>query len=351
MEKKDITQLTRARSSKGTKKRIFKGITLGLLGLCVLGVGVSQAEAHSYLTGIDSIRNLFTEGKVTISLSEPNWTNDPVQPGNKTLVCPGDVYDKDPTVTAEENCVTPSFVYIQFRVPYAKVTKVNDDSTLYDKDANGVPLLKNHMLLTFGEGEINKTSSDEFIVGDAANVKFESASEILDSAAPPNGHNVSNNINSSKDGWTLLRVEDIPVEDIKDSAYTNGVDGYLVFTYAYNSMLANTDAIESTYDSLVGSVIVEQTTPLFNQVRTVNCIEGQLTGIEFKMPIKAFAIQAAHTGTGTDEDANPSADGNGNGIPTTTQAVITQAKLAFETYTNQNNDNGNATTSVSSFTN
>ena len=350
MENKDLLQLTRGpKRGKERKRKVFKRVSLGVVVLSAVGLGAIQTGAHSYLTGYGSLRNMFSEGKVTINLTEPKWTNDPKDPGNKEKVVPGDVFDKDPTVTAESNCVTPSFVYLQIRIPYAKVTKVNDDSTLYDKDANGAPLKKNHMLLTFGEGELMKTASDSFLVGDAASIRYDSASEILDSAAPPNGHNVTNNINNSKDGWTLLRVEDISVNAITDASYKNGVEGYLVFTYAYNSMIANTDVINDKYASLVNQVIVKKTTPLFNKVRTINCLEGQLDGIEYKTPIKAFAIQATHTGTGTDEDANKTSDGNGNGVPATTAKVIEQARKAFETYTNQNKDNGNAATTVSSF--
>ena len=350
MENKDLLQLTRGpKPNKDRKKKVIKRISLGAIGVCGIGLGAFQAGVHSYLTGYGSVLNIFREGKVIINLSEPKWTNDPNDPGNKEKVVPGDVYDKDPIVTAENNCVTPSFVYLQVRIPYAKVTKVNDDSTLYDKDANGARLQKNHMLLTFGEGELMKTASDAFLVRDAANIRYDSASEILDSAAPPNGHNVTNNINNGKDGWTLLKVEDISVDAITDASYKNGVEGYLVFTYAYNSMIANTDAINDRYVSLVDQVIVKKTTPLFNKVRVINCLEGQFDGIEYKMPIKAFAIQATHTGSGTDEDANKTSDGNGNGVPTTTDKVIEQARKAFETYTNQNKDNGNATTTVSSF--
>lgn len=348
MKKSELMLITRGKATK--KKKIIKVMSLGAVCICVLGAA-GKVGAQAYLSDNGFTSNIFDEGKVTIQLTEPNWTDNSYEPGNKKNVLPGDVFEKDPTVIADENCVTPSFVYIQVQIPYAKVTKVNDDSTLYDKDSNGSITLKNHMLLTFGEGEVAKDTADHFLVGEASKVIFDRESEILDSAAPPDGHNVTNNVHSGKDGWTLLSVEDVSMDQIKDNEFSQNVSGYLVFTYAYNSMIANTDKMAERFEALVGKVIFDKTTPLFNQVRTVNCIEGQLDGVEYKMPIRAFAIQATHTGTSDDENLNNSTDGNGNGIPATTKNVIEQAKLAYETYGNQNEDNGNAAISVSTFTN
>ena len=113
----------------------------------------------------------------------------------------------------------------------------------------------------------------------------------------------SNNINDTKDGWTLLQVEKTGLAAGDDDA--NGViKGYLVFTYAYNSMLANTDSINTKYADLVGETIQKKTTPLFEKIRMINVVEGQLDLVSYQMPIKVFAIQAAHTGTGGDEDSN-----------------------------------------------
>lgn len=84
------------------------------------------------------------------------------------------------------------------------------------------------MLVTFGEGEVTKTSSDEFLVGDASDIQYDQASEILDSAELPDGHLIRNNIHDGKDGWTLLEISDIPVTDIPDTdSYQKNVDGYL----------------------------------------------------------------------------------------------------------------------------
>ena len=336
------------KDEKKKNGKIGKAIAAGAVAFAGVGMCLAQSGALAYLTDYDHVTNKFTEGKVNITPSEPNWTNDPEDPGDKEQVTPGDVFNKDPQVAAEADSVSPAFVYMQVKIPYGKVTKVNDDGTLYDKDTNGNRTTSNHLLITYGEGEPTKDAQDDFLIGDASLVNFDAASETLDTAAAPAGHSLTNNINNTKDGWTLLQVEKTGLAAGDDNA--NGlIKGYLVFTYSYNSMLANTDAINDKYSALIGVTIQKQTTPLFDKIRMINVIEGQLDLVTYQMPIKVFAIQAAHTGTGADEDANKMADNNGNGIPTSTADVITQAKDAYVKYTNQNADNGTATTLVSNF--
>ena len=345
---KELEKMVSKETTEAKKSKVIKKFAVGTACLMCLATVVTQTGAIAYLTDFDHVTNKFTEGKVNIEVSEPEWTEDEENPGDKENVTPGDVFNKDPQVTAAEDCVSPAFIYMQVKVPYGKVTKVNDDGSLYDKDVNGKRLSKNHMLITFGEGEITKDANDLFIVGDAANVSFDQESELLDTAATPVGHSLSNNINNTAKGWTLLQVETTNLSAGDDDA-DGVIQGYLVFTYSYNSMLANTDKVSEKYQELVGTTIVKQTTPLFDKIRMLNVIEGQLDLVTYQMPIKVFAIQAAHTGTGTDEDANIMADSNGNGIPNTTTEVIAQSKLAYETYTKQNIDNGSATTLVSNF--
>lgn len=62
-------------------------------------------------------------------------------------------------------------------------------------------------------------------------------------------------------------------------------------------MLANTDAVNPKYAALIGQVLTNKTTPLFEKIRVVNCMEGQLDGKEYYIPVKAYAIQATHTGS------------------------------------------------------
>lgn len=248
--------------SKEEKKKTGKlkrAIAVGATTLAAVGLCLNQTGALAYLTDYAHVTNKFTEGKVSITPSEPNWTHDPEDPGDKEQVTPGDIFNKDPQITADEDSISPAFVYMQVKIPYGKVTKVNDDGTLFDKDTNGKRTTAHHMLITYGEGEPTKDAQDEFLVGDASLVKFDPASEGLDTSLAPNGHSLTNNINDTKDGWTLLQVEKTGLAAGDDDA--NGViKGYLVFTYAYNSMLANTDSINTKYADLVGETIQKKTT-------------------------------------------------------------------------------------------
>ena len=94
----------------------------------------------------------------------------------------------------------------------------------------------------------------------------------------------------------MLQVEKTGLAAGDDDA--NGViKGYLVFTYAYNSMLKPIqNSINTKYADLVGETIQKKTTPLFEKIRMINVVEGQLDLVSYQMPIKVFTIQAAHTG-------------------------------------------------------
>lgn len=63
----------------------------------------------------------------------------------------------------------------------------------------------------------------------------------------------------------------------------------------------------------------QTTTPLFDSVKFLNLIEGQLDEQDLTIPVRAYAIQASYTGgdSGT---------------------VVDQAKTAYEKYVNQNKD-------------
>ena len=65
MESKNLLQLT-----GGTKKskKGMKRMTLAMAVLCSVGFGITQTGAYSYLSNADSVKNLFSEGKVSINL-------------------------------------------------------------------------------------------------------------------------------------------------------------------------------------------------------------------------------------------------------------------------------------------
>lgn len=60
----------------------------------LLAIALSAGSTIAYFTSRDSAENVFTMGKVAISLTEPAW-----RPEADHFITPGAVYAKDPTVT------------------------------------------------------------------------------------------------------------------------------------------------------------------------------------------------------------------------------------------------------------
>lgn len=88
-----------------------KTIAIALAAVVLLLGAVGGTLA--WLTSTDSVTNTFTVGNVTISLDEPNFTQD-------IKLIPGKVIDKDPTVTVDagsESC----YVRILVTIPAAMV--------------------------------------------------------------------------------------------------------------------------------------------------------------------------------------------------------------------------------------
>lgn len=322
--------------NKNLKNKKIRNTAIGLaLAAAVLTTGSTIGQGTSaYLTDYDNLVNQFTQGKLDIVPSEPNW------PGDQTPTVPGDVVAKDPMISAAKGSQTPAYVYMQVKMPYGQVTKVNDDGTLYDKDSSGKRLTKLHQLVTFGVGEPIKeivSGKEVFIVGNR--YQPDSESVMLDTGAPT-GHGLSTTIRSSADGWTLLKTE----LTARAAGDPEEVEGYVVYTYAYNSMIADTEdqLVKDTFAGYIADkVLVSKTTSLFAKVRLINCVEGQLDEVKLQVPVKTFAIQAAHTGNDEDRDNNH--------IPDNTATVIQYAKKAFEKYANQNADNGTATVRADNF--
>lgn len=248
---------------------------IGILGMGCLIAGIWKWEDISaYFTDMDHLTNTFTTGKVEIDLEEPAWQ------GDQTNLVPGDIITKDPQITSKAS--TPSFVYLQVRVPVANVTMVNEDGTKTEK--------KEHQLLTYGCGETGDTIEGEQV---ALDIRYGLAANIN---------------RNTEDSWSLVKSEQLVAEGDAPISY------YRVYTYSYNKVL------------LEG----ETTKPLFEKVRLLNFMEGELEQSVFNMPIQAFAIQAAHTGKELDEVES------GNEYPIQPADVQKEAKFAFEKYLNQN---------------
>lgn len=318
---------------KNTRSRIKAPILFAALGFTIAGSAVllTQTPAAAYLTDHGSLVNLFTQGTLEIIPSEPDW------PGDQEAAAPGDVIPKNPMIQAKKGCEVPAYVYMQVKIPYGMVTKVNDDGTLYDKDDNGKRTARLHQLLTFGSGEPVKAISEGkeyFLTGE--NYKADALSLTLDT----NHHGLTVHASSGLQGWTLIHTEST------DAAQGDPpqVQGYVVYTYSYNSMLADTElaSVKEKYKGYISKgTLANQTVSLFDKVRMINCIEGQLEGAALQIPVKAFAIQAPHTGSDEMKDDN--------GLPETPADIIKYAETAYKKYAGQNADNGTASVSAGNF--
>lgn len=269
------------KNNKGSLKKtgMFRK-SWGLVGIVGAGLVLMSTwkwgEISAYFTDMDHVTNTFTTGKVDIDLEEPSW------PGDQTDLVPGDIIAKDPQITSKAS--TPSFVYLQIEVPVANVTMVNEDGTKTAK--------AEHQLITYGCGETADSMEGEAIEID-------------------NRYGLKANISKeAEDSWFLVNEETIAAKEEAP------VSAYRVYTYAYNKVL------------LEG----ETTKPLFEKIRFINVIEGELDETVLAMPIHAFAIQAAHTGTDSE-----TAD-NGNDYPKDPSSVQKEAEFAFEKYLNQNKE-------------
>ncbi|HBA63834.1 MAG TPA: hypothetical protein DCZ20_08260 [Lachnospiraceae bacterium] len=332
-ERKTVMKSEKRTEKKAIWNRKKAAAVVAAIGLTAAGsaIWMSQMPSFAYLTDHGSLVNRFTQGKLEIIPQEPKW------PGDQEAAAPGDVVAKNPMVQAADGCEVPAYVYLQVKVPYGMATQVNDDGTLYDKDINGVRVERLHQLLTFGVGEPKKSTVDgteHFLVGEHYQVDADSA------ALDTEGHGLTAHIGNGAKEWTLLRTE--ITGPAKGDA--KQIKGYVVYTYSYNSMLADTDhaTVKKKYaEAMAKGRIVKATISLFEQVRMLNCIEGQLEDVTMQMPVKAFAIQAPHTGNDSDMDSNA--------LPETTDAVIRYAKTAFEKYAGQNADNGTAAVDAGNF--
>ncbi|MBU5482304.1 SipW-dependent-type signal peptide-containing protein [Blautia sp. MSJ-19] len=92
---------------------------------------------------------------------------------------------------------------------------------------------------------------------------------------------------SSRTSWTKLNAQKLGSKQ--------------VYVFAYNKILKPQETTE----------------PLFDMVKFLNIIEGQLDGQQLEIPVRAYAIQASYTGDSA-------------------SSVQDQAKLAYQKYVNQN---------------
>ena len=119
-------------------------------------------------------------------------------------------------------------------------------------------------------------------------------------AAAENGERLGKKVQElfsfeAKDSWMQMSVQN--------------TESRRTYTYAYKKILKPQETSES----------------LFDTVKFLNLIEGQLDGQTFEMPVRAYAIQTSYTGGSSDN-------------------LSEQIKAAYEKYVNQNkNQDGKVT--------
>ena len=119
-------------------------------------------------------------------------------------------------------------------------------------------------------------------------------------AAAENGERLGKKVQElfyfeAKDNWMQLSVQN--------------TESRRTYTYAYKKILKPQETSESLFDS----------------VKSLNLIEGQLDGQTFEIPVRAYAIQTSYTGGSSDN-------------------LSEQIKAAYEKYVNQNkNQDGKVT--------
>lgn len=96
-------------------KKVKTGIVVSALAGCLAVGGVS-----AFFTDTDRETNTFTVGKIAIDLLEPGWT--PV-----VNMTPEEEMKKDPQV--KNIGINDAYVFVEVKVPYAKVTTANENGT------------------------------------------------------------------------------------------------------------------------------------------------------------------------------------------------------------------------------
>lgn len=88
------------------KKKNKKAVALVLSGTAIILIG----SAMAYFTSVDNVTNRFIAGKLDITLTESNW-----KPENAVNVVPGDVIEKNPTITSNEDA--ECYLFMRVTVP------------------------------------------------------------------------------------------------------------------------------------------------------------------------------------------------------------------------------------------
>lgn len=135
-------------------KKLFrnkKALTLMILSLTLIAV-MAFGGTLAYFTDFDEVTNTFTMGKVNIELDEPNWDEDA-----GLDLYPGNVRDKDPTVTAKEG---KSYLRIRMEIVDG------DDKLITDTDRINLILNTLYFDTAFGTAGANIDGTKKYTVAE-----------------------------------------------------------------------------------------------------------------------------------------------------------------------------------------
>jgi predicted ribosomally synthesized peptide with SipW-like signal peptide len=254
----------------GKRKLTIVLATCGLLA--AVGIGSSVA----YLTDVDNTQNNFTVGKIDIELTEPSYAAyQPTDEDGSKLdyeLVPNEEIHKDPTITnIGDNDVV---IFVSFDIPIRKVVVANEDGTVSNLKGNYYELFNFRSAAsgTYAEGKL---------------------SSYPDGAAA-NGYQ-----NSVNDGWVL--IEKTIHKDYKAGEM---IPTYTRYVLGYNRVVTGTawatpsDAVIASSDTITygeGYQVANEAVtapPVFDYVRLLNVVEGQLDDEKLDIPVRAYAIQA-----------------------------------------------------------
>lgn len=221
---------------KKTKKKLAAIAACGMIA--AVGAGASAA----YLTDGETTSNTFTVGKVTIDLSEPNYT-----PEDDVPRVPNQEIRKDPTVANTGS--NDEIVFVSFDIPMAEVKLAGYDGTVQEQTSN-------QQLFDF------RASSGKY--------------------------------SSVNDGWVQIGNAAEVDED------GDGISDYMTYVYGYNKVVKAAAEAKAAIgnpgeDGYVAAVEAADATvvpSVFDYIRLANIVEGQLEGEKLNIPVRAYAIQS-----------------------------------------------------------
>lgn len=235
---------------EGTKCEKRKNLLIAAGIVCILVIGTVAA----YFTSTDEASNVFTVGKVDITLTEPNWDSEE-EAGKHAGVVPNQVLLKDPTITnvSEHN---DAYVFLRVTVPKRSVKTAD---------------------LTTGQVSSSAVSQDLFQMNSTANLN-----------SNWKGVNTGGNRHSYNDTWVDSIIDD---SDPDNTVY--------ILSWVEDKSI----------DKPKCKVLKPgESTTAFSSVTFANIIEGQgLDGTDLNLRVEAFAIQTENIG-GTGTNAKTTVD-------------------------------------------